>query len=89
MKIIAVGMNYAPVSYTHLDVYKRQRYNSEGGDRPQRPYGNNAGGDRLFYLSQSHTRIFEEKCWKGTLFLKLSTIYLYTIMESQWLAAFL
>ena len=26
----------------------RPRYNSEGGDRPQRPYGNNAGGDRPY-----------------------------------------
>ena len=26
----------------------RPRYNSEGSDRPQRPYGNNAGGDRPY-----------------------------------------
>ncbi len=26
----------------------RPRYNSEGGDRPQRSYGNNAGGDRPY-----------------------------------------
>ena len=26
----------------------RPRYNSEGGDLSQRPYGNNAGGDRPF-----------------------------------------
>ena len=35
-------------SYGSSDRPYRPRYNSEGGDRPQRTYGNNAGGDRPY-----------------------------------------
>ncbi len=46
-------------------------------------------GRDYFTSPKAIQEFLKKKCWKGTLFLKLSTIYLYTIMESQWLAAFL
>ena len=34
-EVIAVSANVGPVSYTHLDVYKRQVYSLPTGDAPK------------------------------------------------------
>ena len=36
--------HYGPVSYTHLDVYKRQRHRRVGGQEGQQPAGRQHGG---------------------------------------------
>ena len=35
---VQYGMEKGPVSYTHLDVYKRQRHQRSPGTRPAKPY---------------------------------------------------